>query len=172
MKTYSQLLNNSLVSSSADTYLSGCQYLGAALVAPTQSHIKFLMFGFGISLLLGGISEPSTAQLNIGGGFNCGAGGCSGGIGFGGGFGGGVGSAGGFGPGTYNDVRFAEATNRIFGYLEGAFGSLVMVAAGLGTIISSAFGQYRAAMGLLVVAVGAFILRSLVSTFFNDVNIG
>ena len=47
-----------------------------------------------------------------------------------------------------------------------------MVAAGLGTIISAAFGQYRAALALLVVAIGAFILRSLVTTFFNDRRIG
>ena len=48
---------------------------------------------------------------------------------------------------------------------------MVMVAAGIGAILSSAFGQYRAALGLLVVAVGAFILRSLLGTFFNDINI-
>ena len=66
----------------------------------------------------------------------------------------------------------AEATNRVFGYLEGSFGALVMVSAGLGSLISSAFGQYRMALSLLVVAVGSFILRSLVTTFFNDRRIG
>ncbi len=74
--------------------------------------------------------------------------------------------------GNYNDQRIALAVNRIFTYLEGSFGALVMVAAGIGAIFASAFGQYKAALGLLVVAVGAFILRSLVSTFFNDQNIG
>ena len=69
---------------------------------------------------------------------------------------------------VYNDTRIADATNGILTYIEGSFGALVMISAGLGAIISSAFGQYRAALGLLVVAVGAFILRSLVSTFFND----
>ena len=46
-----------------------------------------------------------------------------------------------------------------------------MVAAGIGAILSSAFGQYKAALSLLVVAVGAFILRSIIGTFFNDNNV-
>ena len=71
----------------------------------------------------------------------------------------------------YNDARLSESINAILTYIEGTFGAMVMVAAGIGAILSSAFGQYRAALGLLVVAVGAFILRSLVGTFFNDKNI-
>jgi hypothetical protein len=69
---------------------------------------------------------------------------------------------------TYNDDRVANSVNAILVYIEGSFGALVMVAAGIGAILSSAFGQYRAALGLLVVAVGAFILRSVLATFFND----
>lgn len=72
---------------------------------------------------------------------------------------------------NYNDGRVVEATNGILLYLEGSFGALVMVASGIGAILSSAFGQYRAALGLMVVAIGSFILRSLMSTFFNDANI-
>lgn len=74
-------------------------------------------------------------------------------------------------PGQFNDDRIAIGINRIYTYLEGAFGALIMIAAGLGAIISAAFGQYRAALALLVVAVGAFILRSLVATFFNTESI-
>lgn len=69
---------------------------------------------------------------------------------------------------TYNDDRITQSVNAILTYLEGTFGALVMVAAGLGAILSSAFGQYRAALGCLVVAIGSFILRSILSTFFND----
>lgn len=69
---------------------------------------------------------------------------------------------------TYNDDRIANSVNAILTYIEGSFGALVMVSAGIGAILSSAFGQYRAALGLLVVAVGAFILRSVLATFFND----
>jgi len=72
---------------------------------------------------------------------------------------------------TYNDQRLVEAINAILSYLEGSFGALVMVCAGVGAILSAAFGQYRASLGLLVVAIGSFILRSLISTFFNDVGI-
>lgn len=72
---------------------------------------------------------------------------------------------------NYNDKRVVEATNGVLLYLEGSFGALVMVSAGIGAILSSAFGQYRAALGLMVVAIGSFILRSLMSTFFNDANI-
>ncbi|MDC0358210.1 hypothetical protein OAO01_05280 [Oligoflexia bacterium] len=69
---------------------------------------------------------------------------------------------------TYNDNRIANSVNAILTYIEGSFGALVMVAAGIGAILSAAFGQYSAALGLLVVSVGAFILRSVLATFFND----
>ena len=71
----------------------------------------------------------------------------------------------------YNDQRFTNAANAILTYLEGSFGALVMACAGIGAILSAAFGQYRAALSLLVVSLGAFIIRSVISTFFNDPNI-
>jgi len=72
---------------------------------------------------------------------------------------------------VYNHDRLDESLMVIFGYLEGSFGAIVMVSAGLGAILSSAFGQYRAGLGLLVVAVGAFILRSLTTAFFNTTTV-
>lgn len=72
---------------------------------------------------------------------------------------------------VYNDDRVAESADILLTHINGAFGALVMVACGLGAILSSAFGQYRSAVGLLVVAIGAFILRSLVGTWFNDVSL-
>lgn len=72
---------------------------------------------------------------------------------------------------NYNDQRVIEAINAVLLYLEGSFGALVMVCSGVGAILSAAFGQYRASLGLLVVAIGSFILRSLMSTFFNDLGI-
>jgi len=72
---------------------------------------------------------------------------------------------------VYNDTRIAEAVDIIMMHLQGSFGALVIVVTGLLAIISSALGNYKAALGLLVVALGAFILRSLVSTFFNDENL-
>ena len=72
---------------------------------------------------------------------------------------------------NFNDVRIAGSVNAILTYMEGSFGALVMAAAGVGAILSSAFGQYKAALGCLIVAVGSFILRSFMATFFNDATI-
>jgi hypothetical protein len=68
----------------------------------------------------------------------------------------------------YNDDRIAESVDVILTYVHGSFGALVMVSAGIAAILSAAFGGYRAALGLLVVAIGSFIMRSLISTWFND----
>ena len=78
---------------------------------------------------------------------------------------------GGFVNTNYNDEKIANAVNAIMTYLEGSFGALIMAASGIGAIMSAAFGQYKAALSLMVVAVGSFILRSLIGTFFNDQNI-
>ena len=72
---------------------------------------------------------------------------------------------------NYNDLRVSGSVNAILTYMEGTFGALIMAAAGIGAILSSAFGQYKAALGCLIVAVGSFILRSFLATFFNDVNV-
>ncbi len=72
---------------------------------------------------------------------------------------------------NYNQERMSASVNALLTYLEGSFGALVMVASGVGAILSSAFGQYKAALSCLVVAVGSFILRSMLGTFFNDVEI-
>jgi len=66
-----------------------------------------------------------------------------------------------------DQTRFLAAVHVLLAYLEGSFGALVMVCAGIGAILSSAFGQYRAALSCLVVAVGAFILRSVLETCFD-----
>jgi len=68
----------------------------------------------------------------------------------------------------FDDERIAEAADILITYLNGSFGALIMVCSGIAAILSAAFGGYRAALSLLVVAVGSFILRSLISTWFND----
>ena len=114
------------------------QCLGAAFHAPTRSQAQCVLFAVGVLLL--GLGTVVNVDARIGAEAVI----------------------------SYNDDRVTDSVNAILTYIEGSFGALIMIAAGLGAIISSAFGQYRAALGLLVVAVGAFILRSLVSTFFND----
>ena len=71
----------------------------------------------------------------------------------------------------FTDDRIAQSVATILTFIEGAFGALVMVSAGLGAIMSCAFGQYRAALSCLVVAVGSFILRTIMETFFNTTSI-
>ena len=71
----------------------------------------------------------------------------------------------------FADIEVRQATCLILKFLEGAFGALLMVVAGLVAIIAAAMGAYRLAMSMLVVAIGAFILRAFVDVFF-DVNIG
>ncbi len=70
-------------------------------------------------------------------------------------------------PIIVNNVALQNATCALFAYLEGSFGALIMVASGVGAIISSAFGQYRASLGMMVVAIGSFVLKSLAITFFG-----
>jgi len=125
------------------TINSAGSYLQAMVQSPTHSQVRSLLFVFGVLLLVGGLSFESYAQLGQTGELET----------------------------TYNDARITNVINAILTYIEGSFGALIMIAAGLMAIISSAMGQYKAALGLLVVAVGAFILRSLVATFFNDANI-
>lgn len=109
-----------------------------AITAPKKEHIQLMLFAVGVVLLSVGMVKGAIAQDAISDV-----------------------------EASYNDERIGRAVAKIFTYLEGSFGVLVMVCAGLGAILSSAFGQYRAALGCLVVAVGAFILRSFVITFFN-----
>lgn len=68
----------------------------------------------------------------------------------------------------FDPVLIDGAVGSLFQLIEGSFGALVMVVAGLGAIIAAAMGAYRASLGMLVVAVGSFILRSLVSLFFPE----
>lgn len=123
------------------TFKNICQTVGAAVAAPRREYVQMALFVLGLGLLVAGLVSGAHAQGDEGLQI------------------------------TYNDQRLADSVNAILTYLEGTFGALIMVAAGLGAILSSAFGQYRAALGCLIIAVGAFILRSVLSTFFNDDNV-
>ncbi len=122
---------------------TACQYTAASLVAPSEAQVRTIIFLAGISMLAISLSLDATAQGGGGGNTST----------------------------KYNDAKVANAVNAIMTYLEGSFGALIMAASGIGAIMSAAFGQYKAALSLMVVAVGAFILRSIMSTFFNDTNI-
>ena len=68
---------------------------------------------------------------------------------------------------SYDGVLERYATGNMLRFIEGSFGALIMISAGIGAIVAGAFGAYKAAISLLFVALGAFILRALVSLFFG-----
>lgn len=118
-------------------YKSACTKL--AVVAHRNSTALLLLFGS--FLLIGGLVDISKAQ--------------------------GGGPTGSFTEAAYDDQLVRNSVGNLFKLIEGAFGALIMVVSGLGAIVAAAMGAYRAAVGMLVVAVGAFILRALVSLFFG-----
>jgi len=119
-------------------YVSTGQYVGAVMAAPSRMQGLAMSFLAGLGILLIGTQDASIAQTDSRYDIQ------------------------------YNDERIDSVINAVFTYLEGSMGALIMVGAGISAIVASAFGQYKAALGLLAVAVGAFVLRSLVGTFFND----
>lgn len=79
----------------------------------------------------------------------------------------GGGPTGSFSEASFDDELIRNSVGNLLRLVEGAFGALIMVVAGVMALIAAAMGQYRAALGMLVVAVGSFILRALVSLFFG-----
>ena len=68
---------------------------------------------------------------------------------------------------VYDGKQLQLGVCQVLLLVEGQLGALIMVVAGLGAIVRSAFGAYKAAISLVVVACGSFILRSLVSLYFG-----
>ena len=118
-----------------------CQGIHAGFVAPKRETVQMMLLMFGVTLVSFGFAGGAMAQA--------------------------------YDP-TMNTADLSKLDGvilLILGLIEGRFGILIMLCAGIGAIVSSAFGQYRAALSLLVVALGAFILRSLITVFFNTENI-
>lgn len=107
-------------------------------------HSNKILLALGVVLLTGGVVDLSLAQ------------------------GQGQGPTGSWTEANFDDELIRSGVGNLFRLIEGAFGALIMVVAGLGAIIAAAMGAYRAALGMLVVALGAFILRALVSLFFGS----
>lgn len=75
-------------------------------------------------------------------------------------------------PDVGNDIgeeQFNFARCRFLRLLEGSFGALLAVAAGIGSIIAASVGKYAVSYTFLAVSVGSFCMRSFVSLFFGDV---
>lgn len=131
----------SICSSTKERALDVARKVSLALTTPTEKQAQMILFTAGMLLLGIGLAGDVLAQP-----------------------GGGVPNA---GSGEIEDTRIANAVATLFRFLEGSFGALIMAASGIAAIISAAFGQYKAALSCMVVAVGAFILRSMMNTFFN-----
>ncbi|MFN4895350.1 MAG: hypothetical protein ACK5GN_05700 [Pseudomonadota bacterium] len=134
----------SLYAKAHEAALDITRKLAVAKVAPSEKQAQTILFVAGIICLGIGLSGDVFAN-NIGGW--------------------------GARQGQIEDGRIANAVAVLFKFLEGSFGALVMAASGIGAILSAAFGQYKMALSCMVVAVGAFILRSMMNTFFNTQSI-
>lgn len=132
-----------IVKKTSELYKKAGRALGAFYVAPSRSQIQFVLFAAGVTVLTVGILHGAHAV--DGGGADM--------------------------TTEYNDSRIANSVTTILSYLEGSFGALIMVVSGILAVLAAAFGQYKAAMGALVIAVGSFILRSFMHTFFNTSSI-
>ena len=117
---------------------------GAALVA---KHGQVLMFLGGVVLLTHGLESVSHAG------------------------GGAAGAGAGNGHLEIDTKAIKGAYCGLIGLMKGSFGALITAVAGIGAIIASAVGAYRAAMNFIVVACGSFILQAMVDLFF-DVDCG
>ena len=69
---------------------------------------------------------------------------------------------------NYDDQLLTDSINYILTYMEGTYGALIMACAGVLSVLSAAYGQYRTSICMLIVAVGSYILRSFIGTFFQD----
>lgn len=70
-------------------------------------------------------------------------------------------------PTKVNDEVLRWGVCRLYMSVEGGMGALFATIAGLLAVIFAIVGAFKAAWGFLLVAVGAFILRSLVSLFYG-----
>jgi hypothetical protein len=136
----------SVVASARERALDISRKVALAVTSPTEKQAQMILLAAGVIALGAGLSVDAIAQVG-GGGFPEAS---NGGI---------------------EDARIANAVSTLFKYLEGSFGALIMAGAGIMAIASAAFGQYKAAMSCMIVAVGAFILRSFMNTFFNTTSL-
>lgn len=63
---------------------------------------------------------------------------------------------------------FGGACTKMLLLVEGAFGALVAAVAGVAAILAAALGGFKMAWSLVVVSIGAFILRSWIRLFQGE----
>jgi hypothetical protein len=61
---------------------------------------------------------------------------------------------------AYSGAKYQEICSKTLELMHGGFGALLMATAGVGAVVASAAGGFRIAWALVVVAVGAFTLKT------------
>jgi len=74
---------------------------------------------------------------------------------------------------NYNDARIAEGADIILTLINSSLGALIMVTLGISAILLAAFGFKNRtcrwlALGSALGAIASFVVRSMISTWFND----
>ena len=123
-------------------YSTLCRRAHAAKQVFISNHTGTLLLLLGLFLLFHGLQELGIAQD--------------------------VGDGDGGGDVEIDTTEIEKGWCQLYRLIEGKFGGLVATVAGIGAIVASAFAAYRAAVSLVVTAVGAFILRALVSLWFGE----
>ena len=67
---------------------------------------------------------------------------------------------------AFESVRFA--ISELCGHIQGNFGGLLMITAGLGGLVSAAFGNFRAMQGMLIVGIGCVSVSTIMSFYFGE----
>ena len=63
-----------------------------------------------------------------------------------------------------------EQLCKILGLLQGAFGALILVVAGLAAVVTAAMGAYKLAMSCVVIACGAWVIEAFMMLFFPNIS--
>ncbi len=61
-----------------------------------------------------------------------------------------------------------KAIKEICGHMEGNLGGLLMTTAGVGALVAAAFGNFRASHSMIVTAIGAATVSTMLSLYFAD----
>ena len=113
-----------------------CEMYQTACVKLTLSayqHANLLLSVFALGILFIGVSDLASAQVEYIGGQ------------------------------AYEVSDAGADQSNFYRLLNGKFGSLIMVVSGLGAMVSAAMGAYKAAVGMLIVAIGSFGIRASVN---------
>ena len=73
---------------------------------------------------------------------------------------------------AYDGQKYGTICNSVLDMADGPFGAMLTAIAGIGAIVASAMGGFKAAWACVVVSVGGFILRGYVLLFFPQCSSG